>query len=618
MKNRIVAILLCVLMLIITAVGCNEKEPTTSSKEQNPSSQSDISAGSQDEVTSSDLVSSDDFTSSQDDFTSSQDDYTSSQEDYISSQDTQLPSNTESTESTSSVVSDRGDPIRVPVKKPTESTPVEPAKTLYVKDFGAVGDGKTDDGAAILAAVSALRECSPGSKLVFESNKTYYYKNNGTTVNIVFYFEEDEGLTVQGNNTTILLGGYKNSYARMHNCKDMAIKGFNFDYAEYKPAFSAKVESVDVATGTAILIADRSINLETGETYFKERASGWFGVVASQASRHHMYILKYQMLDAEKRRVKVYFDMSDGNTKNRLGQAYVKKSGLVMPMPRSGNLIERGFSIHEVDGFTMKDCNVYSYSRHGMSLQFNTGKMLFENVKNVPAPYDKDLQYTGWGDFYHVINSSGAEYKFVNCENKYNYDDVFNFSAGTLELTSINSKRDIVISERENGFNGVKAGATLVIINTSTGELVYRDAIKSVVKIDETSARIRLEKEMKGASIGEEVMVWIEDAAGKMELINCKMVGTFRTRANTTFTNCELGVMRFWLGLESQAHEGPLPRNVLFKNCKFDCVDTEVFEIYSFCPVNSGYHIENVVFDGCTGIANKHIIKGPSDEVIIK
>ena len=43
---------------------------------------------------------------------------------------------------------------------------------LYVKDFGAVGDGKTDDGTAIFNAVNAAAE--QHATLRFEENKTYY------------------------------------------------------------------------------------------------------------------------------------------------------------------------------------------------------------------------------------------------------------------------------------------------------------------------------------------------------------------------------------------------------------------------------------------------------------
>ena len=46
------------------------------------------------------------------------------------------------------------------------------ANILYVRDFGAVGDGSTDDSLAIRKAVSTAVKAGENTKLIFESNKT--------------------------------------------------------------------------------------------------------------------------------------------------------------------------------------------------------------------------------------------------------------------------------------------------------------------------------------------------------------------------------------------------------------------------------------------------------------
>ena len=128
------------------------------------------------------------------------------------------------------------------------------AKIIYVKDFGAIGDGVKDDAAAINAAVETLKAAPQGSTLVFEPNKTYYYKENRMGQLPVFYFRYQKDKTIKGDNSTILLGGKNHYYADIEKCENIAIEGFNFDYAEYKPAFYGAFESIDAENGTAIIL----------------------------------------------------------------------------------------------------------------------------------------------------------------------------------------------------------------------------------------------------------------------------------------------------------------------------------------------------------------------------
>ena len=489
--------------------------------------------------------------------------------------------------------------------------------TLKVEDFGAKGDGKTDDATAILNAVSALRESPKGSVLLFGKDKTYFYEDNGTAIRSAFYLHENEGLTIKGDNSLIMLGGTNLFYADITNCKDIVLEGLNFDY-KTKPAFFCETQSIDKAEGSATVIIDRDIGLATGETYFMNQKQG-FGVVPRDNARYHMYIKKYEMLDAGTGLMKIYFDTANATTMARLSESYCLTEGFVMPHPITGNTIERGFSVHYNHNFTMRDINIYCTSRHVFSLQYGTGEYLFDNVNVVRAPYDRELRYTSWADCYHLIHNR-AKYTWINCSNEWNYDDVFNISAETHTVSQVYSNKDFRIKPlNEVSGDIAQVGDTITIINTKTGALIGSVKVKAVISTNEEeyTTRVKVEDELPLLQAGDHIMCWVDDTcAPGSEFINCDFDGTFRARTEVTFTDCRFVNRRFWIGLETVNHEGTLGKNIIFKNCEF--LGDNAWEITSGNSAKNGYCLKNIVFENCKNIDLDKMMIGPYDEVIVK
>ena len=110
------------------------------------------------------------------------------------------------------------------------------ADTINVKDFGAVGDGVTDDTAALVLAAAALQD---GQVLNFEGG-TYLISYQGAAYssvygNVVMDFLGKTGISLIGEGATIKISSHNITtygglrFANFKGCKRVHISGFYFD-----------------------------------------------------------------------------------------------------------------------------------------------------------------------------------------------------------------------------------------------------------------------------------------------------------------------------------------------------------------------------------------------------
>lgn len=97
---------------------------------------------------------------------------------------------------------------------------------FHLFDFGAVGDGETDDGAAIRAAVAAAIQSGPGSVVVFDEAPYRMLRYSGARAHIML--EGVQGLTIEGNGATIIGTPY-NGFLSVNKCERITMRGFVFD-----------------------------------------------------------------------------------------------------------------------------------------------------------------------------------------------------------------------------------------------------------------------------------------------------------------------------------------------------------------------------------------------------
>lgn len=450
-------------------------------------------------------------------------------------------------------------------------------KMVYAHTYGAKGDGVTDDGPAVAAALTELKKSGAGSILVFEKNKTYNIASlpsNRDTRPAIFEVKNCAGLEIDGNGSTFILDdtAKDRTFGWFQNTKDCIVTDMTFDY-KTSPAFNASYIDTDKDNLTITLKADRNIGLANSEIYstasdtnnFYNFGNKWFGIVTDAVSRSHVYIESYEMISTSENTFKLKV-LNESDYTKFIDE--IKESGMICPMPRMGHRsgsTERGFTIVGNTNMEMRNIKIVEVCRFGMYVAQNEGIMKFINVDFTPAD---DLHYTSWRDAYHVINNR-AKIIWDGCESHYNYDDVFNISSTALYFESYNEEtRELDLKSSNGNYPEIQVGDTISVINASTGEDYGKTVVESIISQDED--KVIIKDALNIRTTGEKVYTYFTNCcAPDSEIINCDFSGTFRFRGPITITNTKFLNMRTWMNLESNI-EGPVPQGIVFRNCTIE------------------------------------------------
>ena len=114
----------------------------------------------------------------------------------------------------------------IPVHSPK---PAE--KVFYVKDFGAVGDGITDDKHAILNAVYAAKNCGKPSRVEFEAGKTYFV---GETTDSTCFLDLTgmQDFVLDGNECTLIMQQPVRQIIQITRCSRVTVENIIIDANE--------------------------------------------------------------------------------------------------------------------------------------------------------------------------------------------------------------------------------------------------------------------------------------------------------------------------------------------------------------------------------------------------
>lgn len=397
-----------------------------------------------------------------------------------------------------------------PPSVPTVTGIPLPAKKIHVKDFGAVGDGKTDDSGAVSKAIQKAVELT-NRTVVFE-NKTYYMGANHLVWEL-FYVKDTENIVIDGNGATLLMSNYNVPFY-VENVKGFSIMNMQFDYEN--PNFTQ-------GTITSIEKTDNSFLVEIqqgyphppvdevvfGKNLLQHGGGGRHGLIFKSSDYHRMESTMdhfYAGSITGTERDNVYRFKLESGYERLINEI---ETGMRITYGIAGVDIENRYLRNKVGWNTwlirilrssdvlLQDVNIYGTIAMGVNVADNYGKvtLLRTNIRLKPG---SSHLVASTSDGFHIKNNR-VGVSIIDCYLESTSDDLINISTMEDRVTQIISDRELIVQSTENAISSytILEGDRLLFIDASSRKIGITE-VKEVISRNRgnRSHRIVLEESL--------------------------------------------------------------------------------------------------------------------------